>query len=373
MTSRREFMTFAALMGLSARTIAAAATVPARSLYDRAIVIDALGGPGEDSAGPDAPLSARAVADAKASGLTAAMVTVCEVGNGPDRFEKAVAAIAAMEAEIDAHPDVFVRIRRASDLALAKSSGRTGLIYTFQDASTLGTDLRRLQVFQRLGLRACQPTYNRRNLLGDGCLESADGGLSQFGREFVAEVNRLGILLDLSHAGRRTQRDGVAASTKPMAISHTGCRALADLPRNTDDEVLRALAERGGVAGIYFMPFLRIAGQVHADDVIRHLEHAVDVCGEEHVGLGTDGIISRIELDAAFRERVRRDVEERRRLGISAPGESADVFRLVPEYNEPRRFERLADDLAKRGWPASRIERILGANFARVYRDAWGA
>jgi membrane dipeptidase len=375
MANRREFMAWAAMLGTTARAGAAQVAAIPPTLYQRAIVIDALGGPGEDPGGgePDAPLSPRAITDVRASGLTAVVVTVCEVGNGPERFEKAVTAMASMERELAAHPDVFLKVLRASDLGIAKASGRTGIIYTFQDATMLGTDLGRLKVFHGLGLRACQPTYNRRNLLGDGCLEAADGGLSQFGRDFVAEVNRLGILLDLSHAGRRTIRDGIAASQKPVAISHTGCRALADLPRNTDDEALRALADRGGVAGIYFMPFLRTAGQVHADDVIRHLEHAVEVCGEEHVGLGTDGVISRIELDAAFRESVRRDVEQRRRLGISAPGESADVFRLVPEYNEPRRFERLADDLARRGWTSGRIERILGANFARLYRDAWGA
>ena len=195
----------------------------------------------------------------------------------------------------------------------------------------LDGDLKRLALFQGLGLRICQPTYNRRNPMGDGCLETADGGLSRLGFEFVDEVNRLRVLLDLSHAGRKTIADGIAASKAPMAITHTGCRALVDLPRNTDDSSLRALADKGGVVGIYFMPFLRSAGQPHALDLELHLEHAVNVCGEDHVGLGTDGQISGIEINDAFRAFHRKSVEERRKAGVSAPGESPDVFTFIPE------------------------------------------
>jgi len=252
-----------------------------------------------------------------------------------------------------------------------KSSGRMGLIYGFQNTSMLDGNLKRVAVFHDLGLRICQPTYNRRNLMGDGCLESADGGLSRLGLEFIDEVNRLHILLDLSHAGRRTIAEGIEASKAPMAITHTGCRALVDVPRNTDDSSLRALANKGGVVGIYFMPFLRASGQPHADDVALHLEHAVNVCGEDHVGLGTDGTISAVEINDAVRAYHRKISEERKKAGVAAPGESADVLNLVPEYNEPRRFKSLADDLARRGWNASRIDKILGANFARLLSEVW--
>jgi membrane dipeptidase len=266
---------------------------------------------------------------------------------------------------------VFVKVRTASDLALAKSSKRMGLIFGCQDTTMLDGDLKRLAVFRDLGVRICQPTYNRRNLIGDGCLETADGGLSQLGHEFVTEVNRLNILLDLSHAGPRTISDGIAASTAPMAITHTGCRALVDLPRNTSDHNLKALADRGGVAGMYFMPFLRLSGQPHAEDVIRHLEYAVNICGEDHVGLGTDGGVSAIEINDAYREAKRKEHEERVKAGIAAPGETAEVFTLVPEYNGPRHFKTLADDLARRGWTSGRIEKILGQNFARLFREVW--
>jgi len=342
--------------------------------YSKATVIDALGGPGgyHPDLPDDAPLTDGDIADVRRSGLTAINVTVNEVGNGPDRFEKAVRIIGLIEREIAYHPDVFLQVLRGGDLTLARKSGRLGLIYGFQDSSMFDGDLSRVAVFHNLGVRIMQPTYNRRNLLGDGCLEEADGGLSHLGYEFIAEVNRLRVLLDLSHAGRKVIEQGIRASKVPMAITHTGCRALVDVPRNTDDTSLKALADRGGVAGIYFMPFLRNSGQPHGEDVIRHLEHAVSVCGEDHVGLGTDGSIPRVELNETYWKIQRKFVEDRLKAGIAAPGESPEIANLVPEYNDPRRFLTLADDLAKRGWSAARIEKILGGNFARLFGEVWG-
>lgn len=374
---RRDFLlgaaTVATLVGARALRAADAGSYGARR-YSNAIVIDGLGGPGgfHPELPDDAPWTDGDVADARASGLTAVNLTINEVGNGPDRFEKTVRYIALIERELAAHPDVFMKILRGSDLAAARGSHRLGLIFGCQDTSMLEGDLGRLTLFHGLGVRIAQPTYNLRNLMGDGCLEEADGGLSRLGYEFVSEVNRLRIVLDLSHAGRKVIAQGIRASKAPMAITHTGCRALVDLPRNTDDDSLKALADRGGVAGIYFMPFLRASGQPHAEDLIRHLEHAVNVCGEDHVGLGTDGTLSGIEINDAFRDSMRKFVEARRKAGISAPGESPDVVNLIPEYNEPRRFLKLADDLAKKGWSGARIEKILGANFARLFADVWG-
>jgi len=342
--------------------------------YSRATVIDGLGGPG--GVHPDLPdgaaLTDGDVADARRSGVTAINVTVNEVGNAPDRYEKTVAGIGLVEREIAAHPDVFLKVLRGDDLASAKKSGRLGLIFGFQDTSMLEGDLSRVAVFHNLGVRIMQPTYNRRNLLGDGCLEDADGGLSRLGHEFIAEVNRLRVLLDLSHAGRKVIEQGIRASQVPMAITHTGCRALVDVPRNTDDASLKALADRGGVAGIYFMPFLRTSGQPHADDLIRHLEHAVNVCGEDHVGLGTDGTLSGVELNQAYWGAQRKFVETRQQAGIAAPGEAPDVANLIPEYNDARRFLTLAQDLSRRGWSAARIDKILGGNFARLFTQVWG-
>jgi membrane dipeptidase len=335
--------------------------------YDKAILIDALGGPG----GGGESLTAAQIADIRSSGLTAVNLTVGALGSGADVFEQTFKTIGAWEREIDAHPDVLMKVKSAADLDRAKESRRLGIIYGFQDATPLGDDPGRVELFSRFGVRIIQLTYNRRNLLGDGCLEPANAGLSRLGQQVVERMNELGVLVDLSHCGHRTTLDGIAASKKPVAITHAGCAAVADLPRNKTDEELRRLADKGGVVGIYFMPFLRTKGQPMAADLIRHIEHAVNVAGEDHVGLGTDGGISGIELTPEFIKRHREDVQNRRRLGISAPGEEEDVYTFLPDLNTPRRFETLAAMLRERGHSQARIEKILGGNFARLFREVW--
>jgi membrane dipeptidase len=379
MLNRRE------MIGCATATLitrwSGAVAAPARgnefpaSLYERAVVIDALGGVGENdpTAPADGSLTPKALADARASGVTAINFTVNEVGNGPNKFMGSVTNIAGVEHELMSHPDYLMKVLRGADIRAAKAGKRLGVIYGCQDTTMLEGDVSRLSVFADLGVRIVQPTYNTRNLIGDGCMEKADGGLSKMGYDFVAEVNKLNLLLDLSHAGVRTIAEGIAASKAPMAITHTACRALVDLPRNTGDTELKALADRGGVVGIYFMPFLRLTGQPHAEDLIRHIEHAVNVCGEDHVGLGTDGSISGVPLTDAYRAWFRKSVEDRRKAGVSAPGESPDVFTFVPEYNDPLRFRHLADDLVRRGWPSSRVEKLLGANFEHLFTEVWGA
>lgn len=380
MLNRREMIgyTTAALVGRWSSAVAATSGQGndfSASRYERAVVIDALGGFGEnDPSVPEgAPLTPKGLADVRASGVTAINFTVNDVGNGPNKFMATVTNIAGVEHELMAHPDFLMKVVRGADIQTAKASKRLGVIYGCQDTTMLEGDVARLAVFADLGVRIVQPTYNTRNLIGDGCMEKADGGLSKMGYDFIAQVNKLNLLLDLSHAGVRTIAEGIAASKAPMAITHTACRALVDLPRNTGDAELKALADRGGVAGIYFMPFLRLTGQPHAEDLIRHIEHAVNVCGEDHVGLGTDGSISGVRLTDAYRAWFRKSVEARQKAGVSAPGESADVFTFVPEYNDPLRFKHLADDLARRGWPGSRVEKLLGANFARLFTDVWGS
>ncbi len=341
--------------------------------YANAIVIDGVGGPGGYVPGDDgtAPLTPAMVRDAKESGVTAVNFTVGPVGNQPDLLEKTFRAIALAERELTAHPETFMKVRTAADLRAAKAAGKLGLIYGFQDGAMLEADLSRLDLFYAFGLRILQPTYNQRNLLGDGCLEEQNSGLSRLGRSVVERCNDMGILVDLSHCGQRTTADGIAVSRKPVAITHSGCAAIADRPRNKRDEELRALADKGGVFGVYLMPFLRLSGQPTAEDVIRHIEHAIKVCGEDHVGIGTDGGISAITVSPEYQRDHQKFVAERRRLGIAAPGEDEHVYNFIAEYNTPHRFESIALDLLKRGHSEARVEKIVGGNFARLFGEVW--
>lgn len=341
--------------------------------YRRTLVIDALAHPGEPEHNPGAPLSAQTLESVRLSGLTAVNVTVGGIGSYAKDFDTSVRNLAYWDEQIAAHPDRLLLVRDAADIAEAKRSGRLGLIYGFQDGTPLGDDSARVDLFAQLGVRVFQLTYNRRNLLGDGCLEPAASGLSSLGREVIERLNQRKLLVDLSHGSEPTTRDAITASKSPVAITHTGCAALAPLPRNKTDAELKLLADKGGVVGIYLISyFLRTEGQPVAADLIAHIEHAVDVCGEDHVGIGTDGIVAPIKFDDAYRERSARVILRRRELGIAAPGERPDAYGFLPDLNTADRFARIADLLAERGHRGARIEKILGGNFARLFKEVWG-
>lgn len=381
--SRRRF-----LSGAAALTAASFLPGSARAVYahgdrcsfapdsvslNRGYWIDTLGGPGGYTDDTSKPLSNVALEDAVKSGLSAVNLTVSGVGSYSRNFNETIKNIGYWNAEIAAHPDRLMSVRSAADLQAAHCSGHLGLIYGFQDATPLGEDLDRVDMFRDLGVRIFQLTYNRRNLVGDGCLESGNAGLSEFGRKLVSKLNDTKSLVDLSHAGERTTLEALAASKVPIAISHTGCATLAPLPRNKTDNELKKLADKGGYAGIYLMPFLRSKGQPMATDLVAHLEHAINVCGEDHVGIGSDGVISPVAVTPEFKQKFADEVNERRKRGISAPGEDPDVYTFIPDLNEADRFQRIAELLAARKHSPARIEKILGGNFARLLKEVWGA
>jgi membrane dipeptidase len=380
--TRRELLAGAVALGaLRATPVGGAPGLPATPSgltwagYRQAVAIDGLGSPGNSATPPHAPLPPAQVEDLRRSGLACVHVTLEPVGTTPpDRaFVQAVESLANWEAEIDRHPDVLARVRRAADIEAAKRAGRVGLVYGFQDAVAFETDLRRLDTLHRLGIRVIQPTYNRRNLLGDGCMEPANAGLSRTGLEAIERMNALGILVDLSHCGRQTAADAIRASKRPVAFTHTGCAALVEHPRHRTDEELRAVSDTGGVSGIYVMPYLAGGRQPSAEDVLRHLEHAIRVAGEDHVSIGTDGGVSPEVVDAAFRARFAEQTRRRRAAGIAAPGETEDGYLFASDLNVPNRFELIAAQLERRGHSAARIEKILGRNLLRVFGTAWNA
>ncbi len=365
MTTRRTFLGGGAAFAASALVGAAPPPWGERD-YARATVIDAQG-----STGGGQRMTPEVIAAIRAAGMTAISMTVGRVGSGAGQFHDTVAEVARVAQMCLDHPKLLLLVRTAADLAEAKRSGRLGIICNFQDTSPLEGDLAHVALFRAMGVRVVQLTYNTRNLAGDGAIERADAGLSDYGRRVIAEIEAHKIALDLSHGGARTIAEGIVAATRPVAISHTGCRALNDVPRNVSDATLRAMADKGGVAGIYLMPFLRTSGQPRADDLIRHIEHAVNICGEDHVGIGTDGSLTAQRTDAAAYAAQREFYESRARRGIAAPGEAPDVLNLIPDYTSPRRFFDIGRDLAARGHPARRIDKILGGNFARLFGTLW--
>ena len=369
-STRRTLLAGAGMLAATA----ALAKLPAGSHFDRAIVIDGLGTP-DDPDGKDGSfeLSPRGLAQIRNSGTTAWQVTVGDVGNLPTNWGNSVDQTAYWTGFIAANPKIFILGRTAADIREAKASGRAAIIFGTQDTAMAGSDLDRLDTLGNLGVRVVQLTYNNRNLSGDGALEPANAGLSKLGRATIARIEKNKQLLDLSHGGQRTIAEAIAAATRPPTISHTGCRSVYDHPRNVWDAELKALADKGGVVGIYWMPFLVAGGKPTTADLVRHLAHAVDVCGEDHVGIGTDGGLSEIVVDDKYRASARKAAEDRAAKGIAAPGEGPDIFTFIAELNSPMRFRMLSDALDKAGWSAARVDKILGGNLLRLYGEAWGS
>ena len=328
---RRQFLAGSAAAAALAAFPARAQPPSERSPAERAVWVDSQGGVDEwDEPQPGRFVPSHKLIEAiRQRRMDVIGMTVGEVGNGPDRFRSAVQSIAEWDALIAQHRAHFMKIESGADIAAARAAGKMGLIYNFQDTTMLEGDSARVATFAALGVKQIQLTYNKRNLAGDGCLERANAGLSDFGREVIAKIQEAKVLLDLSHAGQRTIAEGIAAAKRPPAITHSACRSLVDLPRNTFDSEMRALADKGGVFGIYLMPFLRLSGQPGKEDLIRHIEHAAKVCGEDHVGIGTDGPLFGYEINEETRKRHREFFEDRRKRGISAPGEAADVLNMV--------------------------------------------
>lgn len=316
-------------------------------------------------------VDARSLADARAAGLTAVNLTLGHVAGSTEPFEATVADIAAWDAFIRARPDALLKVHGAADLDAACTQGRIGVIYGFQNTEMLGGKVERVALFANLGVRIVQLTYNGRNAVGDGATVPDDRGLTAFGAAVVERLQTERVLVDLSHSSEQTCLGALRLARRPLAITHTGCRAVADHPRNKSDAELRLLADKGGVVGLYFMPYLRLQGQPLAADLIAHLEHALAVCGEDHVGLGTDGGTSAIDDLAAYRAHLAAETQMRRAMGIAAPGETPDVTLFLPDLCGPTQFTRLAERLAARGHPARRIDKILGGNFRRVMEEAW--
>lgn len=351
---------------------------PADAWYDRSIIIDGLGGIIDpdgiiDPYSPTAQtrLSDRVWSELKRTGVTAVNETLLPVGNDPDAWANLLKYMYWFDSVVDANPDRLRIIRTGEDLEYAKKAGQIGLIYRTQDTAMIGTALNRLGELKGRGVRVVQLTYNKRNLSGDGALEPENAGLSRLGHATIARIEQERLLLDLAHGGARTITEAIASARRPLTISHTGARAIYDHPRNVSDETIRAVANNGGVTGVYFMPYLAASSKPTSADLIRHIEHVANIGGADHVAIGTDGPLRPIAMDEQSRERAREAFEQRDAAGYTAPGDGPDVINVVQDYNSADRFQRLVADLAKRGWSAERLEKLMGANLSRLYRDVW--
>jgi len=344
----------------------------ARALHRRAIVLDAnLGPPAWYDFKPpgwdDAQVTPDTVASVRRSGLTAMKLTV---GGFNASFEDTLAEIAAVQRLIEGRSDLFMQIRRAEEIDAVKRTGKLGIIFSFESAAALEDKLDRINLFRALGVRVMQLSYNMPSPFGAGVLSPPDSSLTELGREAIARMNELGVAIDLSHANTATAAAAMKASAKPVLMTHGGCAAVHPHPRNKTDAELRALAEKGGVLGIYDLFYLAPSPrQPNVDDYIAHMVHALAVCGEDHVGIGSDSSFDSIDLSPEARADWDKVLAARKEAGMAAPEE--DRMPYTEGLNQSDRTLVIADALLRRGHPARVVEKVLGANFVRAFREIW--
>jgi membrane dipeptidase len=370
-------MALGAAVALGCRDATAEAPEPAisraaRALHRRAIVLDAnlappawydITPPGWD----EAQVSPDTVDTLRTSGLTAIKLSI---GGFNASFEDTIAEIAAVQRLIEGRPDLFTQIRRAEEIEAAKEARRLGIIFSFENIVALGEQLDRIDLFRALGVRVMQLSYNTPSPFGAGVLSPPDSGLTALGREAVARMNEVGVAVDLSHANAATAAGAIEASVKPVLMTHAGCAGVHPHPRNKTDAELRALAEKGGVLGIYDLFYLAPSPrQPGVDDYMAHMTHALDVCGEDHVGIGSDTSFDALDLSPEARAQWDEVLAARRAAGAAAPEE--DRMPYTEGLNRPDRTLVIADALLRRGYPARVAEKVLGANFVRAFREIW--
>ena len=244
----------------------------------------------------------------------------------------------------------------------ALGDGRLGIVYHFQNTTPLGEDLNLLGAYRRRGVRMIQLTYNHRNAVGGGCMDTRDEGLTAFGRDLIGEMDRLGVVIDLSHTGRRTTLEAIESSAHPVVFSHSNARRLFDHPRNITDHQIRAVAERGGLVGVNAVSsFLRTGGAgAGLSDVVDHIDYLVQVVGPDRVCLGLDFWS---DAEIAFPEWTRAGMWTR-----------ADLSRYVSwptGLSGPGHIPRIAAELEARGYRSGDIAAIMGDNWVRLFRTVW--
>lgn len=296
--------------------------------------------------------------DMRKGGLSAANCTV-SVWEG---FQKTVDNIAAMKQMIRDNGDLLTLVRSTSDILRAQQEGRTGIILGFQNAHAFEDNLGYIEAFAEMGVRVVQLCYNTQNLIGTGCYER-DGGLSDFGREVVAEMNRVGIMVDLSHVGGQTSEDAILTSSKPVCYSHCLPAGLKQHPRNKNDEQLRFIADHGGFVGVtMFPPFLARGIESTVDDYVAAIDYVINLIGEDCVGIGTDFTQG---WGKPFFDWLTHDKGRHRRL--------TDFGKVVnPAGMEViGNFSNLTAAMEKAGWTESRTRKVLGENWLRVFGEVW--
>lgn len=277
--------------------------------------------------------------------------------------------IIAWKRMFEEHADLIRPVKTLADIAAAKSEGRTAISIGWQNTSPLEDRLHDVEIFKDLGVNIMQLTYNTQNYSGAGYLELSDSGLTGFGRELVHEMNRVGVLCDLSHVGERTAAEAIAWSRQPCCISHILPRALHDVPRNKTDALLKQCAEGGGMIGIsLFAPGLAAGNDATVEDVLDAMAHVIALVGPAHVGLGLDFSLDH-PRPGPYQFYASRDKGHARNLTEFATAKISKPRGIARIHEVPH----LTAAMLRRGWDEETVLDLLGRNWLRLLARVWGA
>ncbi len=305
------------------------------------------------------------------SGVTCIFQNAGQEGQDPLRLVKRLARFTFLTDNLASH---VAKAVNPDDIVLAKEEGRHCLYLTgngvplVQDWQTVPDELRYIRIFYQLGIRMMHLTYQRRNMIGDGCAEKANGGLSDFGRAVITEMNRVGVIPDVAHSGWQTSLEAAQASGRPVVASHTTCGKLYPHIRSKPDEVIRAIADSGGLVGICCISrFLRGKGDINA--LLDHVGHVTTTFGVDYVGIGTD-VAYTSQYAAAANQKINRRAGGRTAWRSLWPN---DTYRPTPEATQSISWTNwpiFTVGLVQRGYKDDEIRKIIGGNMLRVCRAA---
>ncbi|MEZ5346898.1 MAG: membrane dipeptidase [Pyrinomonadaceae bacterium] len=262
------------------------------------------------------------------------------------------------------HDEHFMRIDSAADLDRVKASGKLGVILGLQNSDQFRSP-RDVDFFRGLGQRVSQLTYNSRNFIGNGSTERSDDGISDFGAAIIAQMNKVGMAVDVSHCGDKTTLDAFDISKKPVLITHSNVRALVgEHPRCKTDDAIKKVGKAGSVMGITGVRmFVKVDEPTTIEHVLDHFDHVRKLIGPEHLGVGSD-------IDLYGYDSMPPEDNKRLRAGYKGSygfREKIDVEGL----DHPKRMFDLTEGLIRRKYSDSDIRGILGGNFARVLKEIW--
>jgi membrane dipeptidase len=297
--------------------------------------------------------------DMRNGGLTAANCTCCVWEN----FEGTMRNIAQWNRLFADNSDLILPVQTIADIRAAKAADKSGIILGFQNISAFEDQVGYVKLFKDCGVGIAQMAYNTQNYCATGCYESVDRGLSDFGHEIVAEMNRVGIMCDLSHVGSRSSEDVIRASKKPVCYSHICPSALKQHPRNKSDAEIKFIVDHGGFVGVtMFPPFLPKGNSSTVEDYLATIEYVIKIAGENAVGIGTDFTQ---DQDGRFFDWLTHDKGYARQLVHFEPIQNPQGIGTIGE------FPNLTAAMAKAGWPEARIRNVMGENWLRILGEVW--